>query len=183
MYLNGKARSRPSKLCASHMHRQFVLGGRARPKERIRKTGLEAGGAICGKRSCFKASSADHPKLTTALNQDALYWPMAYTQALFPFFLQYIYKPPLSGRQAGNSPKKSRRMHRLIVEFREFRANSGANSGDAILNQCQLLRRRRMRPSTSHIGRIPGTPYSISANCLEGDGCARQPVIEPPRKG
>jgi hypothetical protein len=73
----------------------------------IWETGLEAGDAIYCERSCFKASSGDHPRLTTTLSQYVLYSPTVYMQAFFPLALQNLYKSPLSGRKSGNSHEKS----------------------------------------------------------------------------
>jgi hypothetical protein len=47
----------------------------------MRETGLEAADAIGYGRSCFKASSGDHPKLTIALYQQVLYRPPSHMQA------------------------------------------------------------------------------------------------------
>ena len=71
---------------------------RAAPRERIRETGLEAGGAICGKWSCFKASSGDHPRVTTTRNHVVVYGPAVRMQEIFnifhPKYLQTIASRP-----------------------------------------------------------------------------------------
>jgi hypothetical protein len=69
-----------------------VFRGRAKPKEMIRETGLEAGDAVRGARSCFKASSGDHPRLLTTLNQSTLYYSPAHRQVLFLFFSSKIFQ-------------------------------------------------------------------------------------------
>jgi len=43
---------------------------------------------------------------------------MVHMQAFFTFCLQNIYKPPLSGRKAGNSSKKSRMVHKRVSRRR-----------------------------------------------------------------
>ncbi len=76
-------------------------------KEMIRETGLEAGDAIFGKRSCFKASSGDHPRFKTTLNHSALYGPMAHTQAIFSVVPPKYLQNPGFGPQTGMSHRKS----------------------------------------------------------------------------
>ena len=107
----GRFPTQISILCPFHVHRQLVFRGRAKPGERIRETGLKAGDAICGTRSCFKASSGDHPGFTATLNHYALYEPAAPTQAVFYFCLHNIYKSSLSGPKSGIRHKKSAGSH------------------------------------------------------------------------
>jgi hypothetical protein len=70
----------------------------------MRETGLEAADAIGYERSCFKASSGDHPKFTIALYQQVLYHPPAHVQVNFIFISKIFATPRLP---AGNNEKKS----------------------------------------------------------------------------
>ncbi len=63
----------------------LVFGERAKQRERIRETGLEAGNAARYEQSCFKASSGDHPEFRTTRNQGPLYHPPPHKQC-FLFF-------------------------------------------------------------------------------------------------
>jgi hypothetical protein len=76
-------------------------------KGKTRMTGLEAGGAVQGKRSCFKASSGDHPKRIATLNQSVLYLVGVSVQDVF-FYLdsEYLYKP-VSRCECGRSPQQT----------------------------------------------------------------------------
>jgi hypothetical protein len=55
-----------------------------------RETGLEAGGAVHGKRSCFKASSGDHSRFPTTANHPAVYCLPACTQVFYFFYIHNI---------------------------------------------------------------------------------------------
>jgi len=77
----------------------------------IRETGLEAGDAIGSERSCFKASSGDHPKFTIALHQQVLYHPPAHVQVNFLFISTIFAK----SRFPASTLLKSRRASEMIV--------------------------------------------------------------------
>ena len=70
----------------------------------IPETGLEAGDAVNYERSCVKASSGDHLKLTIALHQRALYHPPAPMHVIFLFISKICIISRLPGR---NHEKKS----------------------------------------------------------------------------
>jgi len=64
----------------------------------IPETGLEAGDAIGYERSCFKASSGDHPKFKIALYQRALYHPPTHMQVIFLFISKIFLKSHFRAR-------------------------------------------------------------------------------------
>jgi len=64
----------------------------------IPETGLEAGDAIGYERSCFKASSGDHPKFKIALYQRALYHPPTHMQVIFLFISRIFLKSHFRAR-------------------------------------------------------------------------------------
>ena len=78
----GRFPTQISILCPFPWHRTLVFGGRAKQRERIRETGLEAGDAIGHERSCFKASSGDHPEFRTTRDRWTLYYPPPHKQVI-----------------------------------------------------------------------------------------------------
>jgi hypothetical protein len=75
-----------------HSYQACVFGRRCKQGERIREMGLEAGDAIYGQRSCFKASSGDQPNLRATSNLIVLYRPQIRAQQYFLFLSSRILK-------------------------------------------------------------------------------------------
>src|SRR5512146_2572429 len=64
----------------------FTVHRVRKPRERIRGTGLSAAEAGGYARSCFEASSADHPEFRTTRNPQGLYHPSLLRQDFYLHF-------------------------------------------------------------------------------------------------
>ena len=102
----GRLPTQISILCPFPLHRTLVFGGRAKQGERIRETGLEAGAAIGHERSCFKASSGDHPEFRTTRNRPTVYHPPAHTP-VYLFFTSKIFLMCPARRKMGETRRRA----------------------------------------------------------------------------
>ena len=122
----GRLPTQISILCPFPLHRTLVFGGRAKQGERIRETGLEAGAAIGHERSCFKASSGDHPEFRTTRNRPTVYHPPAHTPVYLFFTSKIFLMCPPREKNGGNAETsqlsaKQRSPLRGIILIHTFR--------------------------------------------------------------
>lgn len=90
------------------LYGRHVFRWRAR-QERTRMTGLEAGGAVYGKRSCFKASSGDRPNRDKHTEPRCIVAPPGAHASIFFISTPHICKCPFGGQECGRTTQKTRR--------------------------------------------------------------------------